>query len=282
MDNRNSSAVKRARTDGSRRDDDWTCPSCGNVNFSFRTTCNMRNCTQPRPADHNSKSIVKTMQTPHGFSATSPYLGSGSPSSMFMGVPPYASSAFPGSSLPPYDLPFSGGSAYPYNYGNRFSGGSPYRAPLHLSGPPYSSGPMMANGGLYGIPPMIDRYGLNFPVSPSSLGPRPGFFPDDKVQRMSAEASRDDDWTCPNCGNVNFSFRTFCNMRKCNTPKPGPQGVKIDKNPKSKMPEGSWKCDQCSNINYPFRTKCNRQSCGADKPAETEEPAGQADNETEQ
>lgn len=39
---------------GSRREDDWTCPSCGNVNFSFRTTCNMRNCTQPRPAEHNS------------------------------------------------------------------------------------------------------------------------------------------------------------------------------------------------------------------------------------
>uniref|UniRef100_A0A2P2LUC9 RanBP2-type domain-containing protein n=1 Tax=Rhizophora mucronata TaxID=61149 RepID=A0A2P2LUC9_RHIMU len=52
VDNRNSSAAKRARTDGSRREDDWTCPSCGNVNFSFRTTCNMRNCTQPRPADH--------------------------------------------------------------------------------------------------------------------------------------------------------------------------------------------------------------------------------------
>lgn len=41
---------------GSRREDDWTCPSCGNVNFSFRTTCNMRNCTQPRPADHISVS----------------------------------------------------------------------------------------------------------------------------------------------------------------------------------------------------------------------------------
>ncbi|KAG2240654.1 hypothetical protein Bca52824_097146, partial [Brassica carinata] len=53
VDNRNSSAAKRARTDGGRREDDWTCPSCGNVNFSFRTTCNMRNCTQSRPADHN-------------------------------------------------------------------------------------------------------------------------------------------------------------------------------------------------------------------------------------
>jgi len=43
---------------GGRREDDWTCPSCGNVNFSFRTTCNMRNCTQPRPADHNVVTFV--------------------------------------------------------------------------------------------------------------------------------------------------------------------------------------------------------------------------------
>ena len=34
---------------------------------------------------------------------------------------------------------------------------------------------------------------------------------------------RESDWTCPNCGNNNFSFRTTCNMRKCNTPRPGSQ-----------------------------------------------------------
>lgn len=37
------------------------------------------------------------------------------------------------------------------------------------------------------------------------------------------DATRDNDWTCPKCGNINFSFRTVCNMRKCNTPKPGSQ-----------------------------------------------------------
>ncbi|XP_030449508.1 ranBP2-type zinc finger protein At1g67325-like [Syzygium oleosum] len=279
VDNRNSSAVKRARTDGSRREDDWTCPSCGNVNFSFRTTCNMRNCTQPRPAEHNSKFAMKPMQAPQGFSSASPYMGPGSPSSMFMGVPPYGSSIFHAPSISPYEVPFPGGSAYPYNYGSRLSPGSPYRS-LHLSGPaPYSSGPMMGNG-MYGMPPMMERYGLRLPMAPSGMGPRPGLYPDDKTQRK--DATRDDDWTCPKCGNVNFSFRIVCNMRKCNTPKPGSQVSKSDKSSKQKMPDGSWKCEQCGNINYPFRTKCNRQNCGADKPAEPEKSPSQDKDENEQ
>lgn len=88
------------------------------------------------------------MQTPQGYSssAPSPYAGSGAASSMYMGVPPYSSSMFNGTSIPPYDVPFSGGSAYHYNYGTRMSGGSPYR-PMHLSAPaPYSGGSMMGHG----------------------------------------------------------------------------------------------------------------------------------------
>ncbi|ONI29975.1 hypothetical protein PRUPE_1G225000 [Prunus persica] len=292
VDNRNSSAAKRARTDGSRREDDWTCPSCGNVNFSFRTTCNMRNCTQPRPADHNSisrssfvlfqKSAAKPFQAPQGYSSAAPYVGSAAPSSMYLGVPPYGSSLFNGSSIPPYDVPFSGGSAYHYNYGSRLSTGSPYR-PLHLSGPtPYSSGSMIGNGGMYGMPPMMERYGLGLPMGPGPMGPRPGFYPDDKSQKKGADATRDNDWTCPKCGNINFSFRTVCNMRKCNTPKPGSQAAKNDKNSKQKMPEGSWKCEKCNNINYPFRTKCNRQNCGADKPAESKKSPSPAPDENDQ
>ncbi|XP_024042538.1 ranBP2-type zinc finger protein At1g67325 isoform X2 [Citrus clementina] len=276
VDNRNSSAAKRARTDGSRREDDWTCPSCGNVNFSFRMTCNMRNCTQPRPADHNSKPAAKPLQAPQNYSSSAPYVGSGAPSSMYLGMPPYGSSLFNGSSIPPYDVPFSGGSAYHYNYGSRLSAGSPYR-PLHMSGPPPYS------GGIYGMPPpLMDRYGLGLPMGPAAMGPRPGFFPDDKSQRKGADATRDNDWTCPKCGNINFSFRTVCNMRKCNTPKPGSQAAKSDKNSKQKMPEGSWKCEKCNNINYPFRTKCNRQNCGADKPAESKKSLSPTTEENEQ
>ncbi|GMH15121.1 hypothetical protein Nepgr_016962 [Nepenthes gracilis] len=279
VDNRNSSATKRARTDGGRREDDWTCPVCGNVNFSFRTTCNMRNCTQPRPADHNIKSAMKPLHPPQGYSSAAPYGGSGTP---YMGMTPYGSSLFNGASIPPYDASYSGGAAYHYNYGNRLSGGSPYR-PLPLSiPPPYPGGSMMGNGGMYGMPPpMMDRYGLGIPpMGPPPMGPRPGFFPDDMSQRK--DVTRDNDWTCPKCGNVNFSFRTICNMRKCNTPKPGSQGTKSEKNSKQKMPEGSWKCEKCGNINYPFRTKCNRQNCGADKPPEDEEPSSSEPEGNEQ
>ncbi|XP_022733085.1 ranBP2-type zinc finger protein At1g67325-like isoform X2 [Durio zibethinus] len=214
VDNRNSSAAKRARTDGSRREDDWTCPSCGNVNFSFRTTCNMRNCTQPRPADHNSKSAAKPLQVPQNYSSSTPYVGPGAPSSMYLGVPPYGSSLFNGSSIPPYDIPFSGGSAYHYNYGSRLSGGSPYR-PLHISGPPpYSSGSMIGNGlgGMYGMPPLMDRYGLGLPMGPPPMAP--------KSDKNSKQKMPEGSWKCEKCSNINYPFRTKCNRQNCGADKP--------------------------------------------------------------
>ncbi|KAL8156915.1 ranBP2-type zinc finger protein At1g67325-like [Apium graveolens] len=279
VDNRNSSAVKRARTDGGRREDDWTCPTCGNVNFSFRTTCNMRNCTQPRPADHSLKYAAKPMQTPRGYSSSAPYVGPAAPSSMYMGVQPYGSSVFNGGSVPPFNVPGAGNSGFNYNYNTRLPGGSPYQSPLRLSGPPpYSNGAVIGNGGMYGMPPSYNRYGLGMPIGHPPMGPGPGFYPEDRLPKKIADGARDNDWKCPKCGNVNFSFREVCNMRKCDTPKPGSQVAKSGKNPRPEMPEGSWKCEKCNNINYPFRTKCNRQNCGADKPFESKkspsEPAG--------
>ena len=29
---------------------DWICPKCENVNFAFRTTCNIKKCGAPRPS----------------------------------------------------------------------------------------------------------------------------------------------------------------------------------------------------------------------------------------
>lgn len=63
-----------------------------------------------------------------------------------MGGSPYGSSLFNGS-MPPYDVPFSGGSPYHFNYSSRIPAGAHYR-PLHMSGPPppYHGGSMMGSG----------------------------------------------------------------------------------------------------------------------------------------
>ncbi|KAJ3693250.1 hypothetical protein LUZ60_008730 [Juncus effusus] len=291
VDNRNSTAGKRARTDGGRREDDWTCPSCGNVNFSFRTTCNMRNCDQSRPADHNSKPMIQRqlgslhLQTPPRYTiynpAPPPY------SSLYSSAPtiPPPFDHHHHRHLPPPLPPYSGGASSPYPpphyYAGRVSSGlgSPYGAGLgghhqhHL--PPYSTGSMFGSGGMYGVPPLPDRYGLGLHAGHGSIGARPGLYDsylDESSQKKTAGEGRENDWKCPTCGNVNFSFRTVCNMRKCNTPRPenaGPKSENSKGSKQQKTPEGSWKCEKCENINYPFRTKCNRQNCGAERPTDS-------------
>uniref|UniRef100_M8CDJ0 RanBP2-type zinc finger protein n=1 Tax=Aegilops tauschii TaxID=37682 RepID=M8CDJ0_AEGTA len=282
MDNRIQSAGKRARTDGSRREDDWICPSCNNVNFAFRTTCNMRNCDQSRPADH-----TKAMQTPPHYSVPGRYMPPGTPPSMYLtgAPPPYGSNLYNGHPMPRYGIPqLPPGSGYPYGYGGRVPMGSPY-GPMHMAAPPpYSSGSMVGAGGMYSISMPMDRYGLGSPAGPGAMGTRAGSYSDEGSQKKSAGAGRDNDWKCPNCNNINFAFRTVCNMRKCNTPRPDTQGSKPDSSraPKPKTPEGSWKCEKCNNINYPFRTKCNRPSCGEEKPLQANSPDNLATDQDNQ
>ncbi|RVW84513.1 RanBP2-type zinc finger protein [Vitis vinifera] len=74
------------------------------------------------------------------------------------------------------------------------------------------------------------------------------------------------DWVCPKCDNVNFAFRTTCNMKKCGAARPSSGPSRSD----SGAPEGSWTCSKCENLNYPFRTVCNRKGCGNEKPASDE------------
>lgn len=88
---------------------------------------------------------MKPLQAHPGYTSAA-YLGSGSPSSVYLGASPYGSSLFNGTSVPSNYLPFAGGAGYPYDYGSRLPVGSPYGA-VHLSGPsPYSSGSMLGAG----------------------------------------------------------------------------------------------------------------------------------------
>ena len=224
------------------------------------------------------------MQPHQSFSSPGRYLGSGAPSPVLMGGSPYGSSLFNGSSMPPYDVPFSGGSPYHFNYNSLFPPAGPHYRPFHMSGPPSPyHGRSMMGSGMYGMPPPpMDRYGFGMAMSPAAAAAMVCikkfrwmvlmtckisgmelltmcvFFVDAKTRRVLCrwkitkeryllvsgyafshfyifycdsqtwlcsftDSSRENDWACPNCGNVNFSFRTMCNMRKCNTPKPVPQ-----------------------------------------------------------
>ncbi|KAL5977988.1 hypothetical protein ACLOJK_037011 [Asimina triloba] len=121
----------------------------------------------------SQKPPVKPLQGPPVYTSSAAYMGSGVPSSMYLSASPYGSSLFNGASVPPYDLPFSGGSGYPYDCGNRLSVGSPY-GPLHLS------------GGIYGMSPMMDRYGLGLPLGHVPMGARPGAFPNENPQKKAS------------------------------------------------------------------------------------------------
>lgn len=289
-DSRNS-GPKRPRTDGPRNEGDWTCPSCGNVNFAFRTTCNMRNCSASKPVEYPLKSVGGPIPTPYGHAQSSIYMGPPvGATSMYIGsqgmAPAYGSSLpFGGASGVHYDMPYSGASAVPYDYGSHVPPNGPYGA-LHMPSS-YAHGAVIGTGTGYGAAPIMDGYGMGMPIGRGALGLRPGAFPEENGSRKRrGDGLSDGDWVCPKCGNTNFSFRTICNMRKCGTPKPTENTSKTSNgttknSSKTTPPEGSWTCEKCGNINYPFRTKCNKSNCGADKPLD-KKPSDKIQSEKDQ
>lgn len=72
--------------------------------------------------------------------------------------------------MPPYDVPFSGGSPYHFNYNSRFPPAGPHYRAFHMSGPPSPyHGRSMMGSGMYGIPPPpMDRYGFGMAMSPAA------------------------------------------------------------------------------------------------------------------
>ncbi|XP_058104329.1 ranBP2-type zinc finger protein At1g67325-like [Magnolia sinica] len=251
VDNRNSLS-KRSRNDAAKNDGDWTCPQCGNVNFGFRTVCNRGKCGAARPS---TTTRMGSAPLPSNFEHAPPFYfgGIGAPQPLPLGI----SSGYG----PP--IPLSG---IRYNYGPPASAAAPYGL-LSAYGPP---GPLGGIG--YGHGPAMDGYGFGFRGSPLPV-PAPWSevgLPDNNASRKrrgGPDGLSEGDWICPKCDNVNFAFRTTCNMKKCGAarPTPGPNRS-ASGNKDSSAPEGSWTCTKCSNLNYPFRTVCNRKGCGNEKP----------------
>ncbi|GJP29643.1 hypothetical protein CLOM_g19278 [Closterium sp. NIES-68] len=295
-------STKRPRTDASAGGD-WTCPACGNVNFSFRASCNMRKCGAPKPAPGPSLlqplpqyapapsagtagamavdasapmapmhvmqplQSMQSMQSMHGMAPLpQPYMPA-MPPAHFASYPPMAS---------PSPLYGGGPASMP----------PPYDPSAHLP-PPYMppAMPYMPMAPVHSFPPFaMDPYR---PLPPAGMQRYDGGGGDGRKRRGGPEGGGEGDWVCGKCGNTNFAFRTHCNMRKCNEPKPAaaPLPPPLYLHPvaptplpprvQPAAPEGSWACSECGNVNYPFRSHCNRRHCGHPRPTDaTAAPGG--------
>jgi len=191
------------------RDGDWSCPQCGNLNYSDRFVCNMRKCQAPKPAQDwicdacgNSNYADREFCNMRRCRA---------PRGPQFGVPGHVAGlrSAPASVAP-----------RPYSHN-----------PFVMAAPPHGMGPRIT-------PP---------PAPPRRNG---GEYPPQQhggCKGGSTRMQRDGDWICPDCQNVNFSDRAFCNMRKCGKPRI----------------LGEWLCTACGNTNYADRVTCNMRKCGA-------------------
>lgn len=246
VDNRSAFGSKRSRNDGSKSEGDWTCPQCQNVNFAFRTVCNRGKCGAPKPQG-------------------TPRRGSVPPPGPFDHPPPFYVGGMGASPIPPLHHVMPNGYGPPISVpGLRYNYGTPGNVPGHYSLLSAYPGHI---GGMGYAPRPLDGYGFGFQSTPLPMSSpwSGGSVADNNASRKrrgGPDGLSEGDWVCPKCENVNFAFRTECNMKKCGTPRPstGP-------NQSSGVPEGSWTCSKCENINYPFRSVCNRKGCDNEKPS---------------
>merc|ERR1740121_1694754 len=88
----------------------------------------------------------------------------------------------------------------------------------------------------------------------SMKGRGKGLWGEERSGAGAAAGARPGDWTCPSCGNLNFSYKDKCN--KCGEPRGGAKRMG--------MRPGDWLCPACGDLVFASKSAC--KMCGTPKP----------------
>ncbi|KAF4681221.1 hypothetical protein FOZ60_012447, partial [Perkinsus olseni] len=241
----------------------WTCHSCGNVNYSDRTVCYRRQCGRPREQVEHSP-VEPSIHRSSGRQTTAGV-------SFFAGLGDVAGS---------WECRACGNVNYPSRIKcNNRRCGLPREEAVVSSLTPQPARTPRGNGPQAGVDGnwLCSACGNVNYASRERCNGRGCGRPRKEVDRGALETlptARCDgrksvigDWTCTRCGNLNYQSRSRCNKKSCGMPREQVEmGSPTARQGGVVEADGCWVCPACSNLNYPHRLKCNRKQCGAPRP----------------
>lgn len=236
---------------------DWVCVGCGNNNFASRLFCNMRRCQLARPG-LTAADMAAMAQVQAAPVAMTPMYTNGGASAKL-------SSAPAGS----WQCRCSN-----VNYPNRTtcnskSCGLPReQADLPFVGEVEAAGLTLGlNYGGYPTQSYPTHATQPYPVQNGKGSSSRAMAPMQTGRPVMGQVATKDSfapsgsWKCSACQNVNYPQRTTCNGKSCGRPR-----EEVELTAAAAAPPGSWTCPNCANINFPNRAFCNKKACGQPKP----------------